>query len=191
MTPKESEGQRVKRERLLETLDMMGVKRGSRIKIVAENTHYTEKTVANALSGNSKLNDRFILSVCSAFNINYKYIMDGSGYFYDITQPIIHNKELLEVSGSAIIQPLLNDISAFLDKNHDNTFLIENTISYLKSVWERILSGDDDFVTYLKSGLHDKKCFELVKEFEIMPESVKWRAVAALKEMNENSRKSK
>lgn len=63
---------------LLEGLKAAGVEKGSRNKVVAEKTGYSEGTVNGILSGNAKITERFIQSVCSGFGINRDFIEGSS-----------------------------------------------------------------------------------------------------------------
>lgn len=58
-------------------LKAAGIETGVRNKTVAEKTGYSEKTVANILSGNSKLTPRFITAVCTAFGISKEWVLGG------------------------------------------------------------------------------------------------------------------
>ncbi len=63
--------------RLLEVLKQVGVEHGSRNRTVAEKIGYSEKSVANILSGNATLSDRFIKIVCRSFDVEDDYVLKG------------------------------------------------------------------------------------------------------------------
>lgn len=67
----------VKLSRLLEGLKAAGVEHGARNKTVAEKADYSENTVLKVLSGNSPLSPRFVRTVCDAFGLDYRWVMEG------------------------------------------------------------------------------------------------------------------
>lgn len=71
-------------DRLLEVLKQMGVEHGSRNKTVANKVGYSEKTVANILSGNAVLTDRFIKMVCRSFDVEDDYVLKGDDYIEEL-----------------------------------------------------------------------------------------------------------
>lgn len=67
-----------KLSRLLEGLKAAGVEHGARNKTVAEKAGYSENTVLKVLSGNSLLSPRFVRSVCDAFGVDYRWVLEGT-----------------------------------------------------------------------------------------------------------------
>ena len=63
-----------KLKRLLIGLDLAGVFKPGRNRIVAEKTEYSLSMVARVLTGNVPLTDRFISAVCSAFSISKPFV---------------------------------------------------------------------------------------------------------------------
>lgn len=64
-------------QRMLDWLELVGVKRGTRNKAIAEKTGYSLAAVKQVLSGNAKLTPRFIQTVSVAFGIDKEWIREG------------------------------------------------------------------------------------------------------------------
>ena len=77
--------------RLLQALDLVGVKHGSRNKTVAEKAGYSPGTVNRILSGNAALTARFIYLCCTAFGINMGWVKEG---VQPILQPDFQEREI-------------------------------------------------------------------------------------------------
>jgi hypothetical protein len=67
----------VRLSRLLDGLKAAGVEHGFRNKTVAERAGYSENTVLKVLSGNAPLSPRFVRTVCDAFGVDHKWVMEG------------------------------------------------------------------------------------------------------------------
>ncbi|OGU14548.1 MAG: hypothetical protein A2076_01655 [Geobacteraceae bacterium GWC2_53_11] len=144
-------------DRLQEALKEVGVEQGSRNRTVAEKTGYSEKTVGNLLSGNSKLTNRFLRTVCEVFNIRPEWLAKGD-------LPIIKLKitvsRLLE---SDELEKMLPDeirgaLSEWKDRNEDECNKIRSAITQLLMLplslqqYRSILKFVSDTI-----GLDDKK----------------------------------
>jgi transcriptional regulator with XRE-family HTH domain len=81
--------------RLLEGLKLAGVERGSRNRVVAEKTGYSEGSVNRILSGNTKLTGRFLQSACTAFGISKTWVESGEqGTFFTGDVGLIHGTSM-------------------------------------------------------------------------------------------------
>lgn len=146
-------------ERLIRGLELAGVKKYGRNKVVAEKVGYSDSSVAKILQGWSPLTDKFINAVCEAFGIDDFWVRSGNtptllgarGVF-DETSPIPPPKPL------------------FIDRN-----------TVLKALGRlRLITSDQ-----LQEVVEDVTLSEAVIEMLKMSQPDRLRALAMLIEMNE------
>lgn len=104
-------------ERLLLGLENCGVKKYGRNTLVAEKTGYAPGMVAKVLSGHAALTDRFIQSVCGAFNIRKEWIYKGE-------EPI-KNAGFLQVNPKDVI----NKLNEWFEQEKD----LEEEVEHIES----------------------------------------------------------
>ena len=153
--------------RLLQALKLAGVETGSRNRTVAKKTGYSEKTVANILSGNAKLTPRFITVASRSFGLNGFWIEFGEKTHEEVEKRIDCNYGLNGSDESDLI-------SFQCVASKSDTFALDMQVKFSR---------------LLNAASKDIACIEAVNELLKMSEIDRWRAVAMLKGINDDANK--
>lgn len=70
------------RERLLQAIEAIGLKKHGRVKKIHELTGYSMGSVSDMLAGRVKINGKFIRLVCNILNIRMEWVVTGEGEMF-------------------------------------------------------------------------------------------------------------